>query len=201
MDKDTIRIALKEAVYQRRSTRLYTTQPVPEELLEEVIDAGRHAASAMNAQTTHLIVITNPEKLAQLREVMTGVLAGLTEKEGMSANFVKLIRRAKEGQLVDVAYGSPALIVTANKKGSQNAVADCSCVLANMMLTASACGLGNCWINQFHMTNEMPQVQDFFAGLGVAGDESVFGALALGYAEKLETTPLPRKGNPVTYIK
>ena len=201
MEKEIIRSALKEAIYQRRSTRSYTPQPVEDEILEEIIDAGRHSASAMNAQNTHLIVITSVEKRAELRKIMTEIFANTAEEEGMSPPLLNSIKRAKEGTEVDVTYGAPALIVTANKKGAQNATADCTCVLANMMLTASACGLGNCWINQFFTFREEQGVKDFFAGLGVAEDEELFGSLAIGYTEKLETAPQPRKGNPVTYIK
>jgi len=200
MDRDDIKTALKEAIYQRRSTRAYTGQPVPEEILEEILDAGRHAPSATNQQRTHLIVITNAEKRAELRDVMTGVAANMPEKEGMSPTLLSLIQRAKQGT-IDVTYGAPALIVTTNKKGSVNAAADCACVLENMMLMASANGLGNCWINQFFTFRDEPAVRDFFAGLGVSEEEEIYGALSVGYAEDLQTAPLPRTGNPVTYIR
>jgi len=200
MVNDNIKIALKEAIYQRRSSRVYTEQPVPDEILEEILDAGRHAPSASNQQRTHLVVITNAEKRAELRDVMFGVAADSPEKEGLSAALLSLIQRAKQGT-VDVTYGAPVLIVTTNKKGSANAAADCACVLENMMLMASANGLGNCWINQFYTFRDEPAVRDFFAGLGVSEEEVICGALSVGYTEDLQTTPLPRTGNHVTYIR
>lgn len=200
MEKETIRAALKEAIYQRRSSRAYTAQPVPDEMVEEILDAGRHTPSANNKQNTHFFVITNEEKRAELRAAVTGVLAGMEEKEGMPPVFLSLIKRAKQGE-VDVTYGAPVLIVTANKKGSANAAADCACALQNMMLTASALGLGNVWVNQFLMLRDAPPIAEFFAGIGLEEDEELFGSLAVGFVEKLETAPLPRTGNPVTYIK
>ena len=196
---DNVKKGLLEAIHTRRSTRQYRADPVPKELLEEVVEAGRMAPSGGNNQTTHFIVVTDPGKLAELREVVTGILANMPIKEGMVPQFVGIIKKAKE-ETVDIAYGAPALIFTANKKGYDNAIADCACALQNMMLTASAHGIGNCWINQFYLLREVPPLRSFMESLGLKADEEVCGALALGYAYKLETTPLPRNGNPVTYI-
>ena len=201
MDKDTIRVALKEAIYQRRSTRKYSTEMVSAELIEEILDAGRHAPSAMNMQRSRFFVITNAEKLAELKVVLTGVYANMTEKEGMPPLMLQLMKAAKAGEMIDNFYGAPVLIVTANAKGSLNSIADCTCALENMMLTAAAAGLGNCWINQCYLFRDAPPVKDFFAGIGLTEDEEICGAMALGYSENIETTPLPRTGNRVTYIK
>jgi nitroreductase len=200
MDQETIKTALKEAIYQRRSTRAYTTEHVPEEIVEAILDAGRHAPSGNNLQNTHFYVITNAEKRAELKDIVTNVLANMEEKEGMPPVLLSMIKRAKQGE-VDVTYGAPVLIVTTNKKGSMNAAADCSCTLQNMMLTASAHGLGNCWINQFFTFRDAPPLKAFFAGIGVSEDEEIFGSLSIGYTEKLANEPLPRTGNQVTYIR
>ena len=201
MDKDTIKAALKEAIYQRRSTRKYLSEPVPDELIEEILDAGRHAPSGMNMQKTHFFAITNAEKLAELKAALTGVFSNMEAKEGMPPPMLQYIKAAKAGETIDTTYGAPVLIVTANIKGAVNSIADCSCALENMMLTASAAGLGNCWINQFFHFRDAPPIRDFFAGLGLTEEEEICGALALGYSDKIETVPLPRTGNHVTYIK
>lgn len=200
MDKDTIKAGLKAAIFQRRSTRAYKADPVPEELLGEIVEAGVYSPSASNGQKTHFFVITNPEKRAELREVMTKVLAAIPAEKGMPEVFLSLIQRANEGE-VDVTYGAPALIVTTNEKGSMNAAADTAIALENMMLTASACGLGNVWVNQFLMLRDAPELKEFFAGIGVTQNMLVYGALAVGYAEALETEPLPRRGDPVTFVR
>jgi nitroreductase len=201
MEKDTIRAALKEAIYQRRSTRAYTAALVPDELIEEVLDAGRYAPSGMNAQNTRFFVMTNADKLAELKAILTGIYANMQEEGWMPPFLLQLIKAAKAGETVDNTYGAPVLIVTANKKESHNSIADCSCALSNMMLAASAAGLGNCWINQVFTFRDAPPIREFFIGLGLADDEELCGALALGYTEKLEAKPLPRTGNPVTYIR
>jgi nitroreductase len=200
VDQDTIKTALKEAINRRCSTRSYTKQQMPDDLLEEIVDAGRHAPSASNRQNTHFYVITNAEKLDELKAVMTHALLNVGEGEGLSPSIISLGERAKRGE-VDVTYGAPTLIVTTNMKGQYNAPADCACAMQNMMLTASALGLANCWINQFFSLRDKRIVREFFESIGLTEEEDLFGALAVGYSENLATAPKPITGNPVKYIR
>jgi len=200
MEKLAFKTAVLDAIKHRRSTRAFLKDPVPEEIIKEIVEAGRYSPTANNSQATHFYVITSEEKRAELRAAVTDALLNTVEKEGMSASFIGLIKRAKEGE-VDVTYGAPALIVTTGRKSSQNAIADCSCALMNMMLAASVNDIANVWINQFFSLREAPQVKDFFASLGVSEEEAICGALSLGYSETIATEPLPRTGFPVTFIR
>jgi len=200
MEKEVIKTALLEAIKQRRSTRVYLQEPVPEAIINEIIEAGRLSPTAGNSQATHFYVITNAEKRAELRAAVTTVLAGMPESEDLSP-VLRYFRKLAIAGGVDVTYGAPVLVVTTNKKGSANASADCACALQNMMLTASANQLANVWINQFFSLRDAQPIIDFFAGIGVTDEEAICGSLAVGYAEKLETTPLPRTGFPVTYVR
>ena len=200
MDQNTIKEALKEAINQRRSARAFTGQQVPDDILEEILDAGRKAPSANNLQATHFYVITNADKRDELKAAVTSALSNMEEKEGMPPTLLSLIQRAKQGS-VDCTYGAPVLIVTTNTKDSPNAGANCAVALENMMLTASANDLGNVWVNQFFMFRDAPPVKDFFAGIGMTEEEEICGSLSIGYVENLAKEPLPRTGNPVTYIR
>lgn len=189
---------LLDVIRTRRSVRSYRQDPLPRELLDEIIEAGRLAPSGNNTQSVHFIVLNTPEKMAELRDVVTGVLANTPVREGMPAMFVGLINKAKEGP-VEVSYGAPCLVLTANKQGYDNALNDCACALENMMLAASASGLGSCWINIYYRLRQAPAMREYLLKLGMREDEEVCGALVLGYSDHIETTPLPRTGNPVTY--
>ena len=200
MEKCAIKDAVLYAIKHRRSTRVYLEDPVPEGIINEIVEAGRYSPSANNKQTTHFYVITNPEKRAELTHIVSSTLASMEETEEMTPVTRSLIKRAKEAE-IDVTYGAPALIVTTNKRNSPNAMADCSCALQNMMLAASVNEIANVWINQFFFLRDTLPIKTFFESIGVSGDEELFGALALGYAEKIETEPLPRTGFSVTYIR
>jgi nitroreductase len=190
---------LEEIIKTRRSTRSFLPKPLPQDVLERIVEAGRYAPSGNNNQTTRFIVITSPEKLLKLRGIVTGILASTPIRDGMPAPLAGLITKAKESP-VDVNYGASALVVTTNRKGYANNIADCACALMNMMLMASEAAVGSCWINQYRLMGEAPPLKAFMRELGMREDEEVCGALALGYPEKLETEPLPRNGNPVEYV-
>ena len=193
-----------EFIKSRRSTRKFQDRPVPEELLSQVIEAGRYAPSGGNTQSTHLIVIQKPEVLDRLRELVQEGFRQKEEEPGMYPSIANAIRRSKTGDYV-FHYRAPVLILTAHPKDGSNAIANCACILENMMLMANALDLGSCWINQLRWLNEDPALLSLEKELGMKEDERVFGALALGFADTPDglpvRTPLPRKGNEVTFVR
>ena len=193
-----------ELLTTRRSTRKYKMDPVPAEMLEKIIEAGRHAPSGGNSQTTHFIVIEDAEVLKRLTQLAEASFSAMEVTEGMYRSLANAVRAAKKGNYV-FYYGAPVLIVTANQKDYGNNMADCACALENMMLMANALDLGSCWINQLRWLNEDPALLAAMQKLGLAENERVYGAVAIGFPDtedgKPQRTPLPRKGNPVTYIK
>ncbi len=56
----------EKVIYNRRSTRIYLKKPVPRELVERVIEAGRFAPSAGNNQPWKFIAITNPDVIEKI---------------------------------------------------------------------------------------------------------------------------------------
>ena len=190
-----------EAIMTRRSTRKYAAEVPEKELIEKVIEAGRYAPSGGNSQTTHFLVITDPEVLKELAWIVQTAFAKMEIRENTYASLKNSINASRRGGYV-FHYNTPVLIVTANKKGYGNAMADSACALENMMIAANALDLGSCWINQLHWLDEDEAVREYLYGLGLAEDETVTGALSLGYAadDLPIRTALPRTGNPVTWI-
>ena len=191
-----------EAILTRRSTRRMKPDLPPRALVEQVIEAGRAAPSGSNSQTTHLIVITAPAVLKELAARVQAAFAAMDDDPGAYRSLRNSIRLSKEGRYV-FHYGAPLLIVTANKRGYGNAIADSACCLENMMIAANALDLGACWINQLHWLDAVPSIRDYLYTLGLAEDETVTGGLILGYAAAgaPERTALPRSGNPVTWVE
>ena len=190
-----------EAITTRRSTRKYGADVPEKELIEKVIEAGRYAPSGGNSQTTHFLVITDPDVLKELVWIVQTAFAKMEIQPDTYTSLKNSINASRRGNYV-FHYNTPVLIVTANKKGYGNAMADSACALENMMIAANALDLGSCWINQLHWLDEDEAVREYLYGLGLAEDETVTGALSLGYAaEGLPgRTALPRSGNPVTWI-
>ena len=55
-----------EAIRTMQAVRHYQDRPVADDVLRQVLEAGRLTASGMNAQPWHFIVIQDPETLRQL---------------------------------------------------------------------------------------------------------------------------------------
>ncbi len=191
-----------EFIRSRRSTRKYRPEMPEREKTEAVLEAGRYAPSGGNNQTTHLIVLTDRDILTALADVVKEEFSKMEVTPGMYASMAGSIRASKTA-FYHFHYDAPVLILTANRSDYGNNIADCSCVLENMMLMANALDLGSCWINQLKWLNENDAVTAFLRPLGLEEGERVYGAVALGYADRPDglpdRTPLPRKGNPVTW--
>ena len=123
------------------------------------------------------------------------------KREDTYSSLKNSITASKKGDYI-FHYGAPVFIVTANKKGYGNALADSACALENMMIAANALDLGSCWINQLHWLDENERIRDFMISYGLQEDETITGGLILGYPENdmPNRTPLERKGNPVTWV-
>ena len=189
------------AILTRRSTRIYLDVVPDRELIEKVIEAGRYAPSGSNSQTTHLMVITDRKVLDDLADAVQEEFAKMEITEGMYISLKASIRASRNGSY-RFHYDAPVLIVTANKAGYGNAVADSACVLENMMIAANALDLGSCWINQLHWLDENEKIRTMMMQFGLLEDETITGGLILGYpkAGMPDRTMADRKGNPVTWI-
>lgn len=188
-----------EVIRRRRSVRKYRPEPLPDELLRPILDAGRYAPSGGNSQTCHFLAIRDPAVLSELRQLVTREFAKMEITETMYPSIKNSIARSRGGRY-DFFYNAPALVVVANRKGYGNAMADSAAAIENMLLAADALGVGSCWINQLHWLDENAAVRQYLYTLGLAEDETVCGSAALGYAAEAERPPLPRTGNPVEYI-
>lgn len=177
---------------------------IPEELLDQVIEAGRYAPSGGNSQSTHFLVVQNKNVLDELANLAKEEFAKMEIDEHTYKSLAHSITASKNGNYV-FHYNCPSLIITANQKEYGNNIADCSCALENMMLMANALDLGSVWINQLRWLNENPVLLAKMRELGMAEDERVYGALAVGYPDTEDglpiRKPLDRTGNRVTYIK
>ena len=191
-----------EAIITRRSTRKFSARLPESELIEKIIDAGRYAPSGGNNQTTHFLVFNEGAMLKEMADLVQEEFAGMEIKEGMYSSIKGSITASKNGNYV-FHYNAPVFIVTANKKGYGNAMADSACALENMMIAANALEIGSCWINQLHWLDENDRIRYYMLKHGLEKDETITGGLALGYPAdgQLQRKPLERKGNPVTWVK
>jgi nitroreductase len=61
-----------DALRARRNVRRFSSQPVPDDALDRILDAGRRAPSAGNWQPWDFVVVTDRAQLAELAKVWQG---------------------------------------------------------------------------------------------------------------------------------
>ena len=192
-----------EAILTRRSTRNYKPDPIGEEKLGKILEAGRQAPSGGNNQTSHFLVIRRREVLEKLTEMVEKAFARMEATEDTYASLKHSIAASKKGGYV-FCYNAPVLVVVANRKNYGNNMADCACAIENMMVAANALDLGSCWINQLKWLNEEPGILEYLRGLGLKEEERVYGAVILGYPATESGLPnrnlMTLRGNEVTWV-
>ncbi len=60
-----------DEIMKRRSGRAFSDKPIPDELLQSILEAGRWAPSCANTQAWNFIVLRNPEVLARAHEALS----------------------------------------------------------------------------------------------------------------------------------
>lgn len=115
--------SFERVVYERRSVREWTTQRVPDELIERVLNAGLWAAHACNLQSIRYMVIRE--------ESEPGLFRG-SDIPGGPVHLVVV-------QDMRVYRANPVM-------PESNQLLDAGAAAQNIVLAAHACGLGGCWL-------------------------------------------------------
>ena len=85
---------VEKVIYNRRSVRNFKDKPVPEALIQRVLEAGRFAPSAGNCQPWRFMVITNKALIKEIEKGVTGILEffyAAYKSDKMVQNLVPLI--------------------------------------------------------------------------------------------------------------
>jgi len=112
-----------ELIKTRRSIRKYKLDPVSEEEINKILEAGRWAPSASNRQPWRFIVLRSEETKRKLAETLTW-----------------------GGFLSQAPLG---IAVVINPRASNHPVEDGAAATQNMLLEAHSLGLGACWIGAY----------------------------------------------------
>ena len=111
-----------DLILNRRSIRRYENKDISEEVLRQILEAGRQAPSAVNKQPFRFVVVKD-------HEIMKNVCNNLITR------FVK--------------YAPVAIVGCADVKSlltGKWAVVDTTIAMQNMVIAAWALGIGSCWI-------------------------------------------------------
>ncbi len=154
-----------DAVLSRRSIRKYTSQPVPESIIKELLEAAMCAPSGGNAQPWHFIVINKREVLDEIPKFHT---------------FARMLKGAQNAIMVC------ADLELEKFKGSW--VMDCSAATENILIAAVEKGLGAVWVGIYPEEERIEKIKKL---LNIPHHIIPLSIIPLGYPA--ENIPLTNK--------
>lgn len=109
-----------DAILTRRSCREFTDKPIKSETLHQLLEAAMSGPSCVNARDWAFVVVTDPEKLAQmadangrpaepLRKAAAGIL--------VCGDLDRAFRFAKDYWVIDGAIAAQNICLTAQELG------------------------------------------------------------------------------------
>jgi len=107
-----------EVLKTRRSVRAYAREPVPRKIIEDLVDCGRLAATAINIQPWEFVVVTDREVLRSIAQT------------------------TDHGKFIADAPVCVAVLC----RDTKYYLEDGSAATENILLAAHAHGLGSCWV-------------------------------------------------------
>jgi nitroreductase len=114
-----------EKILKRRSIRRYKKEPVPQKVMDKILEAGRQAPSASNRQPWRFVVVTD------------------------QALKDKLATGRYNGFIRDSAFTIVGVALPFDPTSEKWAVIDVTMAMQNMVLAAWVQGVGSCWIGDF----------------------------------------------------
>ena len=155
-----------EAIRTRRSIREYTSQAIPDELVQELLAAAMQAPSAGNQQPWHFIVVAERKQLDALADVLP---------------FGKMLHTAPLGIVVCTD--------TELEKYRGFWVQDCSNATMNLLLAAHDRGLGAVWVGVYPVEDRVANLKQI---LGLPASVIPLSVVSLGYPLSTPEPPARR---------
>ncbi|MCL7415776.1 MAG: nitroreductase family protein [ANME-2 cluster archaeon] len=154
-----------DAIYQRRSVRKFTSDPVDRQIIEKLIKDAQMAPSAGNLQARDFIVVTNTAVKKKLME------AALNQKFLVQAPVV-----------IVFCANTPRSCRIYSARGELYSIQDASISAMVMMLAAHDMGLATCWVGAYSDV-------DVAEILMIPPNIRPVCMLALGYPADIPKTP------------
>ncbi len=156
-----------ELAHQRQSDRAYLDKPVEKEKLERILEAGRLAPSACNAQPWKFVVVTDAAKRLQIADACTSKTLSMNHFSNQAP--VQLVLVEEKANFTSKFGGFVKQIHYPHL--------DLGIVASHICLAAADEGIGSCmlgWLNE----------QKIRSILDIPGNRKVVLVILLGYSDQ-----------------
>jgi len=157
---------IMETIHTRRSVRKYTSAPVPEADLVQILNAARMAPTAGNQQPWKFVVIRNRETLNRMKQAcMDNAISRYKENKKWTEEEITTQRKKAEQYYTDVFSAPVYVVVLVDMESERHYWNDHDGPLAagTLMLAARALGYGTVYYTGSipgHVTKEVLQIPE-----------------------------------------
>ena len=175
------------AMKNRWSCREFSTEPISEEIINQILEAATWAPSPLNSQPWEFIVVSNEDIRKKIYEEAKRCRDWAIEKSGWkwlenySANFLQSV------PVIICVIGDPKKtgVDMFQEEGMAGYQLACAAAIQNMLLAAHALDIGNLWFTFFDK-KAMREILDIDA------KKTPLALVCLGKANS-QATQTPRK--------
>ena len=164
---------------ERRSVRSFLADPVPENILDAILEAGTWAATGMNKQSPVMVVVRDKETVDYMERLNAAVMGN------------------PDGHPF---YGAPVVVVVLADGDNYNWLRDGSLVMGNLMNAAHSLGVGSCWINRAQEVFDSEEGKALLRKWGLGENYRGVANCILGYPKGHIPAPKPRKADYIRKV-
>lgn len=208
-----------EIISTRRSVRNFLDKPVPEEIVNQMLESVCYAPNGAAADKMHITIINNRQKIEEALQPIEKFLDNIVKwmenpvmslfikrkngKERYSTIRHHLYPIAKKGNYKldtgdKISRGAPLLMIFHADKSAAAHTDNAFIYATYAMLAAHSIGLG-CFMNGIipAAINRLPEVREVF---GIPGEHEATISLAVGYPKYKYRRTIRRTDHKINYI-
>jgi len=160
-----------KTIYERRAVRKFKDLCPDKKLIEQIIDAGRMAPSAMNRQGWKFYVLMDREQIHSLSPFIVKVA-------NQVLSWAHGVDPSKTSDII--FHNAPVVIFITAPKNNEWASLDVGMCSQNMMLAAKSLGLDTCPIGFAKFLEKTNKI----SLLGMSPSEQIQLAIIVGYGDE-----------------
>ena len=166
----------------RRSTRKYTNQEVPPDIIRRLIELGTMAPTADSRQPWGFAVISGIPDVLSLSDEVKKYLQTNIRQFPQFNNYMGPIQSEK----ANLFFGAPCVIIIYGESEWPWSGIDCTLAAGNIILAAHEIGLGSCWVGyaEPYLNSEAGKNR-----YRIPENYSAIGAIAIGFPKGMLPPP------------
>jgi nitroreductase len=184
-----------ETIARRRSVRGYKPEQISPAQLQAVLTAGQYAPY-VTEDSRHFTVLQNQALIRRLAAAAKTAAAGFGDQA---------LADLCGDPHYDGTYGAPTVVVVSGNEQALQYEAICAASVQNMLLAATAVGLGSCWTYFAIFAFQGPRREEFLRALDIPEGYNPCAAVLLGYPTEIPAAEIPaaedRYRTDITFLR